>query len=85
MHKYQPRIHLVRKRDEVNTVSSLETEEYRTFIFPETVFIGVTAYQNQLVTFSIVMTGGRCLKLILVCEVRYLSLRTDQSKRVVKV
>ena len=51
MHKYQPRIHVVRKRDhDVSTVQSLEAEEFRTFVFPETVFIGVTAYQNQLVT-----------------------------------
>jgi len=49
MHKYQPRIHLVRKRDDVSTIQNLEMEEFRTFVFPETVFIGVTAYQNQLV------------------------------------
>ena len=53
MHKYQPRIHLVRKRDDANAVQSLETEEFRTFVFPETVFIGVTAYQNQLVRYSL--------------------------------
>lgn len=52
MHKYQPRIHLVqRKYLSVTTpINDLETEEFRTFVFPETVFIAVTAYQNQLIT-----------------------------------
>ena len=49
MHKYQPRVHIVRRKDS-SPVHSLEGEEYRTFLFPETVFIGVTAYQNQLVS-----------------------------------
>ncbi|XP_022912813.1 T-box transcription factor TBX20-like [Onthophagus taurus] len=51
MHKYQPRIHLV-KRPEGSSgqVIDLENEEYKTFIFPETVFTAVTAYQNQLIT-----------------------------------
>ena len=31
-------------------VSDLEAELFRTFIFPETVFTAVTAYQNQLVS-----------------------------------
>lgn len=51
MHKYQPRVHIVRKKDLSSTsVTNLEAEEFRTFIFPETVFIAVTAYQNQLIT-----------------------------------
>ena len=63
MHKYQPRIHLVRKRENSggssssssssssNSSSALEAdEEFRSFIFPETAFIAVTAYQNQLVS-----------------------------------
>lgn len=51
MHRYQPRIHLVKKRDSVSTVpvTDLEVEEFRTFIFTETIFTAVTAYQNQLV------------------------------------
>lgn len=31
-------------------VSDLESEYFRTFVFPETVFTAVTAYQNQLVS-----------------------------------
>ncbi|KAH3772349.1 hypothetical protein DPMN_173686 [Dreissena polymorpha] len=53
MHKYQPRIHIVRKKDSspnLPSVTSLEAEEFKTFIFPETTFIAVTAYQNQLIT-----------------------------------
>ncbi|CAO2635730.1 T-box transcription factor TBX20 [Lemmus lemmus] len=41
MHKYQPRVHIIK---------NLKSEEFRTFIFPETVFTAVTAYQNQLVS-----------------------------------
>lgn len=56
MHKYQPRIHLIMRRDP-NTanlpITDLESESYRTFVFPETVFTAVTAYQNQLVSVDI--------------------------------
>ncbi len=53
MHKYQPRIHLVKLRTD-NTgnppvIHSIDDQQYRTYIFPETVFTAVTAYQNQLV------------------------------------
>lgn len=57
MHKYQPRIHLVKLRhDQLShhssqlAISNLEHEQFRTYIFPETVFTAVTAYQNQLVS-----------------------------------
>jgi hypothetical protein len=54
MHRYQPRIHLVKWREGMMAngafVSELESELFRTFIFPETVFTAVTAYQNQLVS-----------------------------------
>ncbi|XP_067006777.2 T-box transcription factor TBX20 [Anabrus simplex] len=52
MHKYQPRIHLVKRNDSTATqpVTDLESEEFKTFIFPESVFTAVTAYQNQLIT-----------------------------------
>jgi len=59
MHKYQPRVHLIKKPDENSKISNsqfrlqvsndLENFEYKTFLFPETSFIAVTAYQNQLV------------------------------------
>jgi len=47
MHRYQPRIHLVKWR---GMVTDLDDEKYRSFVFPESVFTAVTAYQNQLVT-----------------------------------
>lgn len=53
MHKYQPRIHIVKKKDSTPnppSITSLDAEEFKTFIFPETTFIAVTAYQNQLIT-----------------------------------
>ena len=52
MHKYQPRIHIVRKKEtsDNGNITSLEAEEFKTFVFPESTFIGVTAYQNQLVS-----------------------------------
>ncbi|GMT16703.1 hypothetical protein PFISCL1PPCAC_8000, partial [Pristionchus fissidentatus] len=54
MHKYQPRVHVVRREkhepiDDPATVR-LADESYRTFVFPETQFMAVTAYQNQLIT-----------------------------------
>ncbi|XP_013780311.2 T-box transcription factor TBX20-like, partial [Limulus polyphemus] len=52
MHKYQPRLHLVKLDYDSfrSSVSDLESYEFRTYIFPETTFIAVTAYQNQLIT-----------------------------------
>ena len=54
MHRYQPRIHLVKWREGMMSngafLGDLESELFRTFIFPETVFTAVTAYQNQLVS-----------------------------------
>nr|XP_046914053.1 T-box transcription factor TBX2-A-like [Dermatophagoides farinae] len=57
MHKYQPRIHLIKLRLDQLThhssqlmINNLENEQFRTYIFSETVFTAVTAYQNQLIT-----------------------------------
>ena len=53
MHKFQPRIYLVmRAAGENGPVTDIEKEKYRTFVFPETQFTAVTAYQNQLVSFN---------------------------------
>lgn len=45
MHKYRPRIHVVRTDDTYKHPYSI----YKIFTFPETEFIGVTAYQNEKV------------------------------------
>ena len=59
MHKYQPRIHIIKKKDsgqvvKTDQVNDLEQDtsnaESKTFVFHETEFITVTAYQNQQVT-----------------------------------
>lgn len=47
MHKYQPRLHIV-KADENNVFGSKNTA-YCTHVFHETAFISVTSYQNHKV------------------------------------
>ncbi len=48
MHKYQPRFHVVYVNPKSENVA--QTENYKTFIFPETKFMAVTAYQNHRVS-----------------------------------
>ncbi|XP_041349018.1 T-box transcription factor TBX10-like isoform X2 [Gigantopelta aegis] len=48
MHKYQPRFHVVYVGPKGEDTSS--TENFKTFIFPETKFMAVTAYQNHRIT-----------------------------------
>ncbi|XP_052895178.1 T-box protein H15-like [Anopheles moucheti] len=53
MHRYQPRVHLVRLgpgQNIPNTPKELQEVDHKTYVFPETVFTAVTAYQNQLIT-----------------------------------
>lgn len=50
MHKYQPRVHIIKKKEHTASLLNLRSEEFRTFVFTETVFTAVTAYQNQLVS-----------------------------------
>ena len=53
MHKFQPRIHLVDIGSgvQVDLKSLLDDEDKtKTFSYPETAFMAVTAYQNQLVS-----------------------------------
>jgi len=56
MHKYQPRIHIIKKKDPSEAVS-MDMERScalkKTFMFPDTVFTTVTAYQNQQVSHMI--------------------------------
>jgi len=58
MHKYQPRIHLVKScsRTATNISEQIGKESQsqnniKTFVFSETAFTAVTAYQNQLVCY----------------------------------
>ncbi len=55
MHKYQPRIHIVKQeksRDDKMNISLDQkiSDRFSTHIFPETQFMAVTAYQNQQVS-----------------------------------
>ena len=47
MHKYQPRLHVIYINPPGEDAAA--TENFRTFIFPETKFTAVTAYQNHRV------------------------------------
>lgn len=58
MHKYQPRIHVIKKKESSSSKADeasrdLESDttnaESKQFVFHETEFITVTAYQNQQV------------------------------------
>lgn len=50
MHRYQPRFHVlyVPSKDEDPNL----TENFKTFVFPETKFTAVTAYQNHRVSIN---------------------------------
>ncbi|KAJ7327745.1 T-box transcription factor tbx20 [Desmophyllum pertusum] len=48
MHKYQPRIHLIKNPEAQADTTDLSRAE--TFVFPETTFMAVTSYQNHLIT-----------------------------------
>lgn len=52
MHRYQPRIYVLESRDASNTSLARMTsvEGLSTFVFAETQFIAVTAYQNDKIT-----------------------------------
>ena len=51
MHRYQPRFHIVYLPPN-GVKDERETCNFRAFIFPETSFTAVTAYQNQRVSFK---------------------------------
>ena len=52
MHKYQPRIHIVKTSDEaqLKELQHGDSDSFSSHIFEETQFVGVTAYQNQQIT-----------------------------------
>ncbi|XP_054860173.1 T-box transcription factor TBX21 [Amphiprion ocellaris] len=49
LHKYQPRLHIVEVKEDGSEDPFL-TSKAQTFVFPETQFIAVTAYQNADIT-----------------------------------
>ncbi|EDV96915.1 T-box transcription factor TBX6 [Drosophila grimshawi] len=46
MHKYQPRLHIIRTAD----LTQIAWAPQQAYVFPETEFIAVTAYQNDRIT-----------------------------------
>ena len=63
MHKYLPKVHV--RCEDSNDSNLTKTPTTSTFVFPETVFTTVTAYQNQQVTTTNLSLGFeicfRCL------------------------
>lgn len=57
LHKYQPRLHVVEVKEDGSEEPFLSSEA-QTFIFPETQFIAVTAYQNADVSQNISIFTG---------------------------
>lgn len=50
MHRYQPRFHIVYlPKTNLNNSEENCTDNFKTFVFPETAFTAVTAYQNHRV------------------------------------
>ncbi|KDR09232.1 T-box transcription factor TBX1 [Zootermopsis nevadensis] len=50
MHRYQPRFHVLYIPPKSEMTDTARTENFKTFIFPETRFTAVTAYQNHRIT-----------------------------------
>ena len=71
MHKYQPRFHVVLENSERSPTSlmpEVNKEQVKTFIFQETQFMAVTAYQNHMVsTKTVGNTCGDEMALVLSC------------------
>ena len=54
MHRYQPRIYVLEARDASNTLPTTSVDDgLSTFVFAETQFIAVTAYQNDKVCMTL--------------------------------
>ncbi|KAM9831936.1 T-box transcription factor TBX21 [Neosynchiropus ocellatus] len=49
LHKYQPRLHIMEVKED-GTEDPFHSSKAQTFVFPETQFIAVTAYQNADIT-----------------------------------
>jgi len=60
MHNYQPRFHIILedpdKSGNAASVNEVSKDRIRTFIFPETQFMAVTAYQNHMVRRDLVLS-----------------------------
>lgn len=68
MHKYQPRLHVVRCAELIN----LPYSTFRTFVFKETEFIAVTAYQNEKVRLLHVLLSRKKINLRMIIFNNYM-------------
>ena len=59
MHKFQPRFHVVYVYPKSEDCT--KTQNYKTFVFPETKFMAVTAYQNHRVCLFKFLYMATCL------------------------
>lgn len=69
MHRYQPRFHIVYLPPKANNSGYNVGQEclqnhYRRFIFTETSFTAVTAYQNQRVSLDYIFNSIKCICLL---------------------
>lgn len=56
MHRYQPRFHIIVYQPKTNGYTTNQNlSQFRRFIFTETSFTAVTAYQNQRVSLFFVL------------------------------
>ena len=62
MHKYVPRLHIIQAMNSTNNETKLSMAPFdnvNIFVFPETQFIAVTAYQNERVKIFSFSSFGR--------------------------
>lgn len=62
MHRYQPRFHIVYlpSKNSNNTNEENCSDNFKTFVFPETAFTAVTAYQNHRVSIERIFLLEEC-------------------------
>lgn len=78
MHKYQPRLHIAKASD----VKSIHWTHVSTFLFEETVFIAVTAYQNEQVrhpSYSLKMVLNLRINLKILIKFKITQLKIDNN------
>ena len=67
MHKYIPRLHIIQAVHSSNNdmkLSMAPFDNVNIFVFPETQFIAVTAYQNEQVEISFFLIEGCFIHLL---------------------
>jgi hypothetical protein len=67
MHRYQPRLHIVKTNDLIK----IPWSPIKTFIFKETQFIAVTAYQNDKVMKQNFFFFSSSYMTVMICLIDY--------------